>query len=166
MFTSGYYLENPIGNTIKMKFKPDICLSSVSAEKFLLNASFILKRIDTLKPTVKISSSSGLIPLRWIFHQGGVNSNDANPANSFTLSSLKDGMVINNTEVDLVDFKLETSLNFVLAIACNKSAFSVSFNNYSSESIPFNSSVLNDISDVSISGAVTILKAGYGGEVV
>ena len=164
MFFTGYYVKNPTSNTIKMKFKQDICQSSGS-EMFLLNGTFVLKRLDTNKPTIKLISSSGLIPLRWMFHKGGVDSTDANLANSFTLARVEDGIVNNNTEVELVGHKVESTMNFFITIACQNSKFYVTFNNYTSVSIPFKPSESNDIIEVSISGSVLVSEAGYGGQV-
>ena len=160
----GYFVENPIGSTTKLKFKPSICKSS-SSEVFNIIGSFTSKRLDTNKPTIKITGPTNSILFKWIFHKGGLNANDADQNNTFVLSSANGTSININPELILTGLKLETSLDFSISISCDMTAFTLTFNNGWSQSIEYNTTYLDNFPDLSIAGAVTVLKAGYGGKV-
>lgn len=157
-------MENSVSPTTKLKFKPSICKTSIS-EVFTVKGVFTLKRIDSNKPSLKITGPSGTIPLRWVFYKGGLDSNDADETNSFILSGLNGTTVISNPEVMLSGFNLGTSLNFSITISCDMTAFTVAFNEKWTETIGYNATNLNEFTEISIAGAVSVQKAGYGGKV-
>ena len=74
--------------------------------------------------------------------------------------------LVEQKEKMLAGFALNVSRNFTLEISCDDSEFTVKLNDIWYEKIAYNASALEFITDITISGATTINKAGYGGQVL
>ena len=114
---------------------------------------------------IKVTGSEKVMPLKWMFHKGGMDDTDDDLTNTFSLSSVVGTIVTNNPELQLTGLKLETSSNFLFSLSCDLNKFNVTFNNKWSQTIEYDSTMLDDFTDLTITGAVSVYKALYGGKV-
>ena len=64
------------------------------------------------------------------------------------------------------DLDLDTTMDFNVLISCDDSKFKVQFNKNQSAELVYNSTKLNMITDVAVTGSLKITSAGYTGKVL
>ena len=66
----------------------------------------------------------------------------------------------------LTNQSLTADRDFKLEISCDENEFVVNLNETWEEKLAYNASVLDHIVEIGVSGAITVYKAGYTGEVI
>ena len=84
----------------------------------------------------------------------------------FCTSNLVDNHLIEQTEKMLVGQSLQANRDFKLEISCDENEFVVNLNETWEEKLAYNASVIDHIVEIGVSGAITVYKAGYTGEVI
>ena len=139
-----------------MIFKPSICLTN-GQEVISIIGKFTNKRLDVNKPIVKLMKDQDNTLLKWVFHKDVIN--------SFSLTSIRNGFLVEQTVINLTNPSLTNLFNFSLDISCDSSSFYVTLNSHYTASLPYNSSELNATRELLFLGGFSVVKAGYIGQV-